>query len=65
MRDRPFLTRHALDQMARRNITHEEVEEVLDGPNVVEKSTRTPRARKVWKNVKGRRITLVIGPSKM
>ncbi len=61
---RPHLTYHALDQMKRRHITHDEVFAVLDFPDVSVPSKTNPRARKLWKNVKGRRIACVVGPSK-
>jgi hypothetical protein len=63
MGKRPVLTLHALHQMKRRGITHEEVYDVLDGGSTSVPSTRDPRARKLWKSVGGRRITLIVGPS--
>lgn len=65
MRERPFLTRHALEQMRLRNVTKAEVDAVLDGPSVSVPSKRNKRARVVWKRIGPRRIALVVGPSKM
>ena len=65
MSGRPVLTRHALFQMERRGISHDEVFQVLDFPDVSVPSRRDPLARKLWKTVNGRRIAAIVGPSRM
>ncbi len=65
MRREPFLTRHALYQMKRRGISHDEVDSVLADPDVTIPSKRNRSARVWWKRVGGRRIAVVVGPSKM
>lgn len=61
--DQLVYTRHALDQMAARDVSVEEVRQVADRPDMNLPSAHARGKRRLVRTIKGRKISVILGPS--